>query len=71
MRNFSLNGENVLDRPVVAIGPTVRTGLRIDQLSCNAHTLTSSADTSFKEIVHAELARYPTYVDGLALVLER
>jgi hypothetical protein len=70
MRNFILQRENVLDPAIVTISPTVRTGLRIDELSRNAHTLTRPAETAFEEIMHAELARDLTHIGALTLVLE-
>src|SRR6516225_7435541 len=52
----------------VALGPDVIAGFGLDQLRCDAQTITALADAAFEDIAHAELAADLFYADGAALV---
>jgi hypothetical protein len=65
-----LHGKDVAELPIVALGPVMGTGQRIDQLGRDAQALAGPAHAAFEHIAHAQLARDPLHVDDLALVGE-
>jgi hypothetical protein len=55
-RDLVLQFEDVVERAVEAVRPNMRSGRRIDQLACDAHTAHGFAHTAFEDVAHAELA---------------
>ena len=66
-----LDGEDVLDLAVVALGPDVPVGLGIDQLHGDSDTVAGFANAPLDDIVNSELARDVLDLDRPALVHER
>ena len=48
--------EDVPERSVIAIGPDVRSGLSLDQLDHDPHTVGSFANAALQNVAHAKLA---------------
>ena len=53
--NFVLEGKNVGQVAVVALGPYVVAGGGVDQLGGNANTLAAFTDTAFDNVTNAEI----------------
>ena len=70
-RDLVLDGEDVLQIPVVALGPDVVVGLAVDQLHRDAHPVAGLAHAALDDVVHAQFARDLLHVHRLALELER
>ena len=68
MRDIVLNREQVIDRPVVTLGPDVAAGGGFDELGGHANPLAQRLDAALKNIFHVEVATYLADVDRLALV---
>src|SRR5207302_10522689 len=69
-RHLVLDGEDILQLAVVAFGPDVPIGLRIDQLHGNADAIADLAHAPFEDVFDAELARDLLHLYGFALVHE-
>ncbi len=69
--DFVLQGEDVCQIAVVAVGPDVVIRRGIDQLRGNAHTITALAHAALQHVAHAQFAGDALNVDRLALVGER
>ena len=70
-RDLVLDGEDVLEVAVVALGPEVVVGLGVDQLHGDAHPLPDLAHAAFDDVLHAELGGELLHLDRPALELER
>jgi hypothetical protein len=68
--DFILDSEDIFKFSVVALGPAMRTGGRIDELASDANAITSSPYTTFQHVTDAEIAPNLPDVWGLALILE-
>ena len=62
--------EQVVRRPIVALGPEVRAGGGIDQLRRYPHALGAGLEAALEHVAHAELPADLAHVDRLALVGE-
>ena len=58
----------VVHRTVVALGPDMSAGLRVDQLGCDPHAAGRFAHAAFEHVAHAELMADLLDVYGSALV---
>ena len=65
-----LDGEDVLELAIVALGPDMGFGLAVDELDGDPDPIARLAYASFGDVVHPELARDLLGLDGLALVDE-
>src|SRR5262249_26084358 len=65
-----LHREDVSQIPVVALGPEVGTGGRIDKVGGNAHALPGSAHATLEDIADAKIAADLFKVDRFSLVRE-
>src|SRR5689334_2340235 len=54
--DFVLQGEDVVQLPVVPFDPDVRTTFCVDQLRNKAYPRSGSSDAAFENITHAEFA---------------
>src|SRR5215472_9634954 len=68
--DFILHGEGVGEIPVIAFGPYMGAGRRLDELSCYPHAVACLAHTPLKNVAHPQLAPDLFDVDGPALVGE-
>src|SRR5262249_36447613 len=66
-----LNGKDVLQGAVVALGPDMVAARRVDELRGDAHAVAGFADAAFEHVAHAEIAADFAHVERLALVAER
>src|SRR5258708_17870376 len=66
-----LNRENVVEFAVVALAPEMGATFRIHQLRRDAHAIIGAANTALQHVTYAQLAPDLTFVDRLALVMER
>jgi hypothetical protein len=55
---------------VELIGPEMRAGLRVDELSTHPHAIATQLLASLQHIAHAEIAAHLLHIDGLSLVGE-
>jgi hypothetical protein len=69
-RDLILHGEDVAERAVVALGPDMRAGFRLDQLRGDAHARADRAVAALHHVAHAELAADAADVDRASLVGE-
>ena len=69
--DFVLHGEDVAELAVVAFGPVMAAGCRIDELRADAQPLAGAAHAAFEHVADAELARDLFHVDRTVLVDER
>src|SRR6516164_4792716 len=67
---FVLQFEDVFERTVEVVGPEMRAGYGVDQLSGDANPLTRSANASFQNISDTEFPSDLLHVDGLTFVSE-
>ena len=67
-RHFVLKFENVFERVVEAVGPKMRAGAGVDQLTGNAHATAPFADRAFEDVADTEFMPDPLHVNRLALV---
>src|SRR6185437_5477305 len=67
-RDLVLQGEDVVEGPIIALRPDMASRLRLQQLAGNANAIADLAHAAFEHISHAELASDPTNVRRLALV---
>ena len=58
-RDLVLDGEDVVERPVVALGPEVGAGGGIDQLRGHPDAVAGLADAALEHVADAELAADP------------
>ena len=65
-----LNGKYVLKLSIVPLGPTLNAGQSIHKLRSDTNTVTTTTNTPFQHVAHAELAPDMPDVYGLASVLE-
>jgi hypothetical protein len=63
---FVLNGEDVSEVAIEAIGPDMRTALSVDELAGNADPVARLPHAAFQYIAHAEIAANLLHVDRLA-----
>ena len=63
--HFVLDGEDVIELAVVALGPDVRVGFGVDQLHGDADAIARLAHAALDDILHLELARDLAHIDGL------
>ena len=65
-----LHGEDIVELAVVALGPDVHVGRRVDELDGNAQPVARLAHAALDQIARAELLGDLAHVDGLSLVDE-
>jgi hypothetical protein len=65
-----LDGENIVERPVVALGPEVRSGLRVDELRSDPDPVAAPPNAPFEQIAHAKLLADLAEVNRATLVGE-
>src|SRR5215471_12663881 len=65
-----LHGEDVAEIAVVALGPNVIAGFRLDQLRGDPQPVAALADASFEHVAHAELASDLLHINRAAFVDE-
>ena len=70
LRDLVLDGEDVGQIAVVAIGPEMRPVLRIDQLRVDADALARLSDAAFENVGDVEAPAHLLHVGVLALVGE-
>jgi hypothetical protein len=70
LTDLVLHREDVGEVAVVALGPDVVAGLRLDQLSGNADAVAGFAQAAFEDIAHTQFAPDLLHIDGAALVGE-
>lgn len=51
-----LKSEDVIGPVIIALGPNMRSGRRVDQLAGDAHAITYLANTAFEHVMHPEFA---------------
>ena len=68
--NFILDGEDVREVAVVAVGPNVVAGLAVDQLGVDPNPIAGLADAAFQHVGDVELARDLADIESLALERE-
>ena len=68
--NLVLNGEDVGEVSVIALGPDVRSGSCINQLCRDANPVRRFPHAAFQHITYPQLAAHLLYVDGAPLVSE-
>jgi hypothetical protein len=69
-RHLFLDGEHILQRPVIALGPQMVAGGRIDQLGGHPHPVSGLADAALDHVAHAQLSPDLLNIHRLALVGE-
>src|SRR5215467_252455 len=62
--------ENIFQWPVEAIGPQMRSGARVDQLSGDADSTSALAHRALEHVTDTKFAADPLHIDVLALVGE-
>ena len=62
-RDLVLQREDVVELAVVALGPDVGAGRRIDELAGDAHAIRRLAHAAFEHVAHAEFAADLLHVD--------
>ena len=65
-----LDGEDIVERTVVVVGPDVGAGSGVDQLSRDTNAVPGSPDTAFEHVAHAQLTADLFHVNRLAPVGE-
>ncbi len=63
-----LHREDIFQHPVIALGPQVRAGRRVDELGRNADPLGRFAHTALQHIPHAEILTHLLHLHGLPLI---
>lgn len=66
-----LNGKNVLESAVVALGPDVMAARSVNKLRGDANAIAGLPHAAFEYVAHAEIAADFAHVDRFALVAER
>src|SRR5262245_65938306 len=69
-RHLVLDGEDVLELPVVAVGPDMAVCRPVDQLHGTPDTISDFAHTTFDPVLNLRLVHHLTDVYALALVLD-
>ncbi len=67
-RDPVLQIENIVERTLETIGPQLRAGDGIDQVTADPEPIAAFAHRAFEQISHAELAADLLHIHGLALV---
>ena len=67
-RDFVLDGENILELAIVALGPEVGLGFAVDQLDRHSDAIRGFAHAALNDVVHAEFPRDLLGFHRLALV---
>src|SRR5262249_35434010 len=57
-----LNADHIRGLTVVALGPELRLGLGLDELSRNAQPIAGLSDAALEHVVHAEFSADLTYI---------
>jgi len=70
MGNFVLDGENIGQVTVKAVGPKMAAVLAVDKLSGDSHACPGLAHASFQDKSNSKLLTYLLHIDRLALVGE-
>src|SRR5262245_60612670 len=65
-----LDGENVLELTVVALGPAMGAGHGIDELHGDTNPVTTATNAALQDVTHSQLAPHLTHVRRSTLVLE-
>ena len=69
-RHVVLDREDVLEPPVIALGPEVTVGVGIDQLHRDSNSVTGATDAALEHKLHAKLSRNGWDIDCLSLATE-
>jgi len=51
-----LQGEDIIERTVETVGPDMRSGCRVDQLTSDPHSVARLAHATFEHLTHAQFA---------------
>jgi len=70
MCSLILHLENFIDLSIVALGPTMRAGLGIDELQAHPDTVTAATNAALQDIVNPKGASHLPDVNQFAFVLE-
>ena len=65
-----LHGEDIAELPVVAFGPVMGAGDRVDELRADAQPVAAAAHAAFEHVADAKLARDLAHIDSAVLVDE-
>jgi hypothetical protein len=68
LRDFVLHREQVVDRPIIALGPDLAAGGGFDELGGHANLVAHRLDAALHNIFHVEVTTDLADVDRLALV---
>src|SRR5262249_10495767 len=69
-RDLVLQGKDVVKRAVVALGPEMRTGVRLNELTGDTHAIAGLAHATFEHIADAQLATDQFHISRSVLVNE-
>src|SRR4051812_22908027 len=70
LRNPILKIKDVVERPLIALGPQMAAACCIHELPGNAYAVGRFTHATFEDVAHAQLAAYLLHVDRSALVRE-
>ena len=70
LHDLILQGKDVCERTVVALGPEVSAGGGVDQLRDDAHLIAGFLHTAFQHVAHAQFFPDVLHVGGFAFVGE-
>ena len=68
LRDIALHREQIIDGPVITLGPDVTAGGGFDELGGHANPLANRLDAAFEHVSDAKIAADVSHVRGLALV---
>ena len=64
--NLVLDSENILQIPIVALGPKMAAALAVDQLCRDPHRVAGAPEAAFEYVADAEIVRHVTNIHRLA-----
>src|SRR5262249_31868551 len=70
-RDLVLHREHILNIAIITLGPAMRAGAAIDELSCNAEAVAGALNAALQDVANAELLTDLTEVNRPALVVKR
>ncbi len=68
--NLTLDGEDIIERAVVAFGPEVCVGLGVDQLHVDADSICVSLHAALEQVGYAKLLCNFAHVSGITAFVE-
>src|SRR6266496_2530404 len=68
--NLVLESEDIVERPIIALGPDMGASLRLNELAGDADTISCLAHTTLQHIAHTKFAGDSPYVQRLGFVDE-